>query len=138
GEENGAPGAENERAHKADGSGIVDACSKTARPPLSAIAYSAMIERHRVAPASRRVGGGSAKVGADPAINVSGSCDFLPMIPRANVLLNFSITRPPPRPGFGVLNKKKDPPPVRGFRLRNVRQYFLHAGRRSRCGGETD
>jgi hypothetical protein len=39
-----------------------------------------MIERHRVAPVSRRVGGGSAKVGADPETTVSGSCDFLPMI----------------------------------------------------------
>src|SRR5262249_54817380 len=73
-------------AHSAARSADAPACSKIARPPLSAIAYSAMIERHRVAPASRRVGGGSAKVGADPAINVSGSCDFLPMIPRANVL----------------------------------------------------
>jgi hypothetical protein len=67
-------------AHSAARSADAHACSKIARPPLSVIAYSAMIERHRVAPASRRVGGGSAKVGADPGTKVSGSCDFLPMI----------------------------------------------------------
>jgi hypothetical protein len=53
------------------------ACSRIASPPESLNAYSVMTDRHSLAPASRKVAGGSVPVDAGCETRVSdGPCDL--------------------------------------------------------------